>query len=87
MGLAPSQQPLLSRHLERKQISQNYHSSVPKFLHSEGPFEIYDHNDMKGNNQAFNSSMQGAYQRYEKDLIELKNLRKKQRSEFHSQVE
>lgn len=34
---------LVSKALNRKTISQAYHTNVPVFLRSEGPFSIYDH--------------------------------------------
>ena len=35
--------------LYRKKISDKYHTSVPKFLRSQGPFAVYDHAAHKGN--------------------------------------
>jgi len=40
----------IEKALYRKQISDNYHTSVPKFLRSQGPFAVYDHAAHKGNN-------------------------------------
>ena len=34
--------------LYRKQISNNYHTTVPKFMRSQGPFAVYDHSAHKG---------------------------------------
>lgn len=34
--------------LYRKKISDNYHTSVPKFMRSQGPFAVYDHAAHKG---------------------------------------
>ena len=34
--------------LYRKKISSKYHTSVPKFLRSQGPFAVYDHAQHKG---------------------------------------
>ena len=34
--------------LYRKQISANYHTTVPKFMRSQGPFAVYDHSAHKG---------------------------------------
>ena len=36
--------------LYRKKISDKYHTSVPKFMRSQGPFAIYDHSAHKGEN-------------------------------------
>lgn len=36
--------------LYRKKISVKYHTSVPKFLRSQGPFAVYDHSAHKGLN-------------------------------------
>ncbi len=38
--------------LYRKKISDKYHTSLPKFLRSQGPFAVYDHATIKGG-QAF----------------------------------
>ena len=35
--------------LYRKVISDKYHTSVPRFLRSQGPFAVYDHAAHKGN--------------------------------------
>jgi len=32
----------------RKKISDNYHTTVPKFLRAQGPFAVYDHSAHKG---------------------------------------
>ena len=58
--------------LYRKKISENYHTSLPTFLRSQGPFAVYDHAAHKGlhsyetvgnvNEQAlqrFNNEIQG----------------------------
>ena len=34
--------------LYRKKISNNYHTAVPKFMRSQGPFAVYDHAQNKG---------------------------------------
>lgn len=34
--------------LYRKKISNNYHTAVPKFMRSQGPFAVYDHAQHKG---------------------------------------
>lgn len=34
--------------LYRKKISDKYHTSVPKFFRSQGPFAVYDHGVHKG---------------------------------------
>ena len=34
--------------LYRKKISANYHTTVPKFMRSQGPFAVYDHAAHKG---------------------------------------
>jgi len=34
--------------LYRKKISDNYHTTVPKFMRSQGPFAVYDHGVHKG---------------------------------------
>ena len=34
--------------LYRKRISDDYHTTVPKFMRSQGPFCVYDHGVHKG---------------------------------------
>lgn len=34
--------------LYRKKISKDYHTTVPKFMRSQGPFAVYDHGVHKG---------------------------------------
>ena len=34
--------------LYRKKISNQYHTTVPKFMKSQGPFAVYDHAAHKG---------------------------------------
>ena len=34
--------------LYRKKISNEYHTTVPKFMRSQGPFAVYDHAAHKG---------------------------------------
>ena len=34
--------------LYRKKISNQYHTTVPKFMRSQGPFAVYDHAQHKG---------------------------------------
>ena len=56
----------IEKALYRKKISDNYHTSVPKFLRSQGPFAVYDHAAHKGSNayETVGSVNQQALQRY-----------------------
>jgi hypothetical protein len=40
---------LIGDALNRKTISKNYRVAYPLFMHSNGPFKIYEHAQQKGN--------------------------------------
>ena len=69
---------LIKDALARKQISQSYHTNMPTFLKSEGPFAFYDSSlrHQKGNNQptVTDQASLKALHRYEDDLLRLKSL-------------
>ena len=39
---------IIQNALNRKTISHNYHTTLPKFMRSQGPFAVYDHSMHKG---------------------------------------
>jgi len=43
---------IIKNALNRKQISHEYHTTLPKFMKSQGPFAVYDHSVHKGNSTA-----------------------------------
>lgn len=80
--------------LHRKKISQAYHTQMPVFLKSEGPFAMYDHSlrHMKPTQSAnrmtvVDQASVAALQRYEKELVQLKELREKEKAQFIHNIE
>jgi hypothetical protein len=71
-------QRIIHKALNRKQISQAYHTNMPVFLRSDGPFSYYDHSLRYGHTQdekqmtVTDKAALAALQRYEKDLMRLK---------------
>ena len=63
--------------LYRKKISNEYHTAVPKFMRSQGPFAVYDHAAHKGG-QSFNiygSVNEQALQRFNKEIEGVQRVR------------
>ena len=46
------QREIIKNALNRKQISHGYHTTLPKFMKSQGPFAVYDHAVHKGDSSA-----------------------------------
>lgn len=76
----PNSEQAIEAALHRKVISENYHTAVPKFLRSQGPFAVYDHSAHKGpaahemngavNEQAlnrFNAEIEGVQRQRERE--------------------
>ena len=84
----------IQKALSRKTISTGYHTNMPVFLKSEGPFSMYDHSlrhiplDQDGNQMTVvdQASLQ-ALRRYEQELIRLKELREKEKAHFVHNIE
>ncbi len=72
--------------LQRNQISNQYHNQAyPYFLRSQGPFEVYDHAQSKG--QQFVQNLQEtnnqAHERFVKECEEIKAVRHYEKDQFH----
>lgn len=76
----------IQKALNRKKISPAYHTNMPAFLRSEGPFSMYDHSlrydgsTNAGEPSVTDKATVAALRRYENDLANLKNLREKEKS-------
>ena len=81
----------IKKALNRKVISSAYHSNVPVFLKSNGPFAIYDHSLKYGSTLKPKETTQNyrtvtdyaseaALRRHEQDLLQIKKLREEQKS-------
>ena len=86
---------VLSQALDRKTISQAYHTEVPTFLKAEGPFIIYNHSLRNGQSKISAKPLltspeyaaQNALKRHEEELLNLKILRENQKRQFYCQID
>ena len=68
--------------LYRKKISETYHTSVPKFMRSQGPFAVYEHCAHKGE-QAFTTVggvNEMALQRFKDEVGNIQKARETQKN-------
>lgn len=84
---------LIQKALNRKTISQAYHTNVPVFLKSEGPFAIYDHSLRyhKGHQESPGKTVtdmatSAALNRHEMDLQKLKEHRLNEQTTFYAGI-
>ena len=77
---------IIQRALNRKQISQKYHTNVATFFKSEGPFNNYDHS-LKIGQVADEAALTvtdkaalAALRRYEQDLLRLQHARETEKA-------
>lgn len=63
--------------LYRKKISDKYHTSLPKFLRSQGPFAVYDHATIKGSNtfETVGKVNEQALDRFKQDIGAVQKMR------------
>ena len=58
--------------LDRKRISENYHSiCYPSFFYSNGPFRVYDHGTAKGTAKVMSATINAAHARHSSDVDNL----------------
>lgn len=79
---------IIGRALNRKTISNAYHSEYPRFLKSQGPFKIYNHYEVKGQDHVENISRakQEAVRRFHNELDKITNLREEQKKAFRDNI-
>lgn len=85
---------LVSKALNRKTISQAYHTNVPVFLRSEGPFSIYDHSlrylkqqpEKTHNQTVTDQTTMQALKRHEAELQALKDKRESEKNNFYNNI-
>lgn len=84
----------IQKALNRKQISPGYHTNMPVFLRSEGPFAMYDHSLRHIDTSATDAqptvvdqAAMAALHRYENELIRLKQLREAEKAQFINSIE
>ena len=75
--------------LYRKKISDTYHTSVPKFMRSQGPFAVYDHSAHKGDNSfiTVGGVNELALTRFKNEVVGVQQTREKQKQQFYSAID
>jgi hypothetical protein len=81
-------QRIISNALNRKTVSVAYHTAVPQFLKSQGPFTVYDHAMHKGERvKNINGSVNNAaLDRYTQEIEHVKNCRNKEKETFYNNI-
>jgi len=86
---------LIQKALNRKTISHAYHTNVPVFLRSQGPFAIYDHSlryhgvpseSNKGNKTVTDHTTLQALQRHEHEIESLRLKREGEKDVFYKNI-
>lgn len=75
--------------LNRKIISDNYHTAVPKFLRSQGPFAVYDHSAHKGtrSHEMTGAVNEQALGRFNSEIDKVQRQREHEQQQFYSTIE
>ena len=75
--------------LHRKKISDKYHSSVPKFMRSQGPFAVYDHAAHKGGQtfETVGAVNEQALARFNGDIDGVQKRREAEKNQFYSSID
>jgi hypothetical protein len=75
--------------LYRKKISDKYHTSVPKFLRSQGPFAVYDHAAHKGGRsyETVGNVNEQALSRFNQDVNNIQKTREGEKQQFYSAID
>lgn len=79
---------IISRALNRKNVSYAYHTGYPGFLNSQGPYAVYSHSKHAGSN-TYNkekATRKQAFTRFEDDLVDLQKTREKERETFFGNI-
>ena len=75
--------------LYRKKISEKYHTSVPKFLRSQGPFAVYEHSAHKGGATfaTFGAAHEQGVNRFNSEVQQLQQKREFEKDQFYSSLD
>ena len=75
--------------LYRKKISDKYHTSVPKFLRSQGPFTVYDHAAHKGQDKfdVVGNVNEQALTRFNGEVNNIQKMREHEKAQFYSAID
>jgi hypothetical protein len=80
----------ISKALDRKRMSSQYHTQMPVFMRSEGPYSIYDHSLKQGGppDQPTHTDQVAdlALRRYEHELQKLKDVREHEKKTFFETI-
>jgi len=79
---------IISRSLNRKNVSYAYHTGYPLMMNAQGPYAIYSHHKNKGeqNYLGERKTRKAAYNRFEDDLRNLQDEREGQRDQFFGNI-
>ena len=75
--------------LYRKKISDNYHTTVPKFMRSQGPFAVYDHGVHKGAHsfETIGKVNEQALNRFVDEINSVQKKRETEKNQFYSAMD
>ena len=79
---------IISRALNRKNVSYAFHTGYPLMMNAQGPYAVYSHAKHMGENtyQGERKTRKAAYNRFEDDLRNLANERADQRDQFFGNI-
>ena len=80
---------IIKNALNRKQISHDYHTTLPKFMKSQGPFAVYEHAVHKGSSTANIASAvtEMALKRHFDEVQRLQEKRISEKDQFYKTME
>ena len=89
MSPADLEREFIKKALDRKRISHGYHTTLPMFLKSQGPFAVYDHAMHRGTDQdlIFATATEQALNRHNDDVDRLRQQREFERGQFYSNID
>ena len=75
--------------LYRKKISDNYHTTVPKFMRAQGPFAVYDHGAHKGAHsfETVGKVNEQALNRFTDEISNVQKVRECEKNQFYSAMD
>lgn len=79
---------IISRSLNRKNISYAFHTGYPLMMNAQGPYAVYSHMKRQGEHayQGERKTRKAAYNRFEDDLRNLQGERENQRDQFFGNI-
>jgi hypothetical protein len=79
---------IISRALNRKNVSYAFHTGYPLMMNAQGPYAVYSHMKRQGEGayQGERKTRKAAYNRFEDDLRNLQGEREAQRDQFFGNI-